>query len=99
MSTKAEVEKENKTLRAEIRELRKASKESSASLEGMPFTGIGVGLDSDGKFNLVHIKFDLESKSAAVAETLRVMDYAPETAGYAKTALVDEIIRLSKERK
>ncbi len=99
MATKPELEKEVKALKAEIRTLRKSSKSTSIELDSLPFNGVGVGLDEKGAFHLVNIKFDLESKSAVVGETFKVLSHMPKTTSYAKMAIVDEIVKLDKEKR
>lgn len=97
MATKTELEKEVRSLKSEIRELRKSSKAATGNLESLPFSGVGIAKDNDGKYNLVKLKFNLENNSAAVEDVFKIVKGRSDAAIYSRNAIVDEVIKLSKE--
>ena len=93
--TNKELTDQNKELKAEIRQLRNQVKEGVVKSDTLPNVGFGITINNDG-YNLVELKFDLEKKSAIINDILKKEKNTGRFTGFAKTKLVDEIIRLSK---
>lgn len=58
MSTKAELEKQNKELKEKIRELTKDAKNVESDISTLPYAQVGVMKNSNGNLKLVFSRFN-----------------------------------------
>ncbi|HEY9885656.1 MAG TPA: hypothetical protein V6C96_00200 [Vampirovibrionales bacterium] len=96
--TKAELEKENKELKATIRKLQK---ETVNDVESKDLSEVAYGVTLVGeekKLGLVKIYFDLSRKCAIIDEGSLITDSLGPIAAKARTKIVDEVIKRNKER-
>lgn len=99
MATKPELEKENKALKAEIRELKKNVSKVEEISKGLNNTAIGIALiGEEKKLGMVKIKFDLDKNAAIIDKDSVVVDGVGPITAKARIALVDEIIEQNKKR-
>lgn len=101
MSTKPELEKENKELKSQIRELKKELKDLTENVVSEALESIGYGLvyTKEIGFALVSLNFDLEKRKAAVVDVVASKSKVEPMSVICKAKIVDELIRLDKERK
>ena len=99
--TKLEIEKENKELKAKIRELQKTAKVASEVSGELADTAYGISVieEEDGKkwLAVVRISFDLAKNCAIIDKESLVIKARGPLAGLAKESIVTEIIKRSKE--
>ena len=98
--TKIEIEKENKELKAKIRELQKTAKVASEVSGELPDLGYGITVvEEDGKksLGLVKLSFHLDSNRVIIDKESLVIKARGPLAGLAKESIVTEIIKRSKE--
>lgn len=95
--TKAEIEKENKALKAKIRELQKTAKVASEVSGDLPDLAYGIVAVGEKKLGLVKILFDFETNRVIIDKESLVEEKFPQIVGTAKTKIVDEIRKKAKE--
>ena len=93
--TKAELERTIKALKDEVRELRSNAKGVSEEISNFPNKAIGVTLE-DGEYSIVTIMFDVEKNSAVIKDTTPTKKHRMMTSSLLKTAIIDELIHISK---
>lgn len=97
--TKLELEKENKKLRDQIRDLKKQLPEEEINLDKLPDKAVGVTLvGSDKKLAMVEINFDLSKNIAIIDKDSIITDGLGPLTQKARFKLVDQIILKNKER-
>ena len=99
MATKAELEKQVKLLKDEVRKLRGEAKSVEAELTDLNSEAHGM-IVQDGLFKLATLKFNHETNKAAI-EDIRVIGTGKsltEASSYAKRAIVDSLVEVNKER-
>lgn len=95
--TKAELLETIKELRTKLKEMKVVEQVLTATAKELPLLGLGVHKDKDGKFLLVHIKYDIEKNAAVIdrLESLDTHDFA--IAAYkARQELAERILRKVK---
>lgn len=98
MANKADLEKEIKSLKQTIRELKSQVKVGKEVAEGLNDVGYGVFLGEDRNFQIVKLLFDFEKKTAAVDEVVRTTKSVGDAAVRIRNLVVDEVIEVDKER-
>ena len=100
--TKAELEKENRTLKSTIRELQKTAKVASEVLDGLDDVGYGIAVvDAEGtkRLAMVKINFDLEKKCAIIDQESLISGRTPDVNLKLREAVWKEVVKRDKEIK
>lgn len=97
MATKKDLETEIKELKAEIRKLRGEAKSTEAEISALGSEAHGL-IIKDGHFNLVSIKFDADSKRAAVEKVDDLGKSLANASTKVKHAVIDTLVELTKRR-
>jgi len=96
--TKKDLEAEIKVLKEEVRRLRKEAKSTEAELEGLGSEAHGIIKLEDGHYNLVRIKFDVESNKAAIEEVKDIGKSIGNASTKVKHAVIDTLVEVNKGR-
>jgi len=80
--TKKELEEVIKELSAELKKYKNVEKQLKADATELPFPAVGLHKDSKGGFHIVEVKFDPESKAAAVSGIVNLHSTDPSIASY-----------------
>jgi hypothetical protein len=95
--TKPELQETIKELRAKLKEMKSIEEVVTATAKELTDFALGVHKGVDGKFNIVHIRYDVE-KNAAVIEKLDALgthDFS--IAAYkARQELAERVLRKAK---
>jgi hypothetical protein len=97
MATKKELEDQVSILKDEIRKLRGEAKATESTIEGLDHEAFGVFL-VDKTFNLVKIKYDPETKKAAIDEVKDLGKSLVMASSAVKKAVIDTLIEIDKGR-
>lgn len=97
VATKAELEKQVKTLKEEVRKLRGEAKSVTSELEGLENGAHGLIL-REGEFRLVSIKFDEKEGKAAIEKIKPLGNSLALASTRIKEAVIDDLIEINKGR-
>ena len=93
--TKADLEKEIKKLKQEVRDLRGEVKETEVTLEGLTSEGFGV-VFLDKNYYLVNLKYNIETNRAAIIETEKISDNLTAAVNVSQRALGKYVVELKR---
>lgn len=96
--THKEKDEEIKLLKDEIRKLRSEAKSVEADIEGLDESAHGI-IIKDGCFNLVSLKFDLESNKAAIDQVKDLGKSLVNASSVVKHAVIDRLVEINKGRR
>lgn len=100
MATKKELEDKIKVLKEEIRTLRVDVKETEVEMEGLDSVANGIVVDNkSGHFNLVTIKYNVESNKAAIESVKDIGKNLAMASSKIKKAVIDTLVSENKGRK
>ena len=95
--THKEKDTEIKELKELIRQLRGEVKSTEATLDGLGSEAHGI-IIKDGTFNLVSIKFDVESGKAAIDNVADLGKSIANASTKVKHAVIDRLVEINKRR-
>lgn len=95
MATKADLEKQIKTFKDEIRRLRSEAKTVESTIEGL--TDDAYALNKEGRdFHLVKILFDVEKKQAVIEKVTNIGPSLAMASFKIKEAVIDRLVKIKK---
>ena len=96
-TTHKEKDAQIKLLKDEVRKLRSEVKSTEATIEGLSDDAHGI-IMNEGHFNLVSIKFDVESGKAAIEKVEDLGKSIANASTKVKHAVIDTLVAINKRR-
>lgn len=99
MATHKEKDEEIKSLKNKVRQLTSEAKSVESDINGLDSEAHGIIINKEGDFTLVSIKFDADSKKAAVERVDKVGKSLAMAASKVKHAVIDSLVLINKRNR